>query len=219
MVRVKRGSVARERRHEVLTSAKGFRGAHSNLFRVANQQVFKSRRYSYVGRKRRKRDFKRIWMSRINGYLYRLNRSLYLLPEVEFRRRTYVTYTLELPEHYGGLDYLQKTVPSFLCRLNYELPYTYTELAGISETFAETETSKRLCSQPYPRAYFTVFPDWRTREASGIDSIYLPPGKRRDVFVVHQEPIGPRSISSRDGSRIRSFGDVMRCLGDRKSVV
>jgi large subunit ribosomal protein L20 len=47
--------------------ASGFRGAHSRLFRVANQQVMKSLRYSYVGRKRRKRDFRKLWITRINA--------------------------------------------------------------------------------------------------------------------------------------------------------
>ena len=58
MVRVKRGNVARNRRKKILKFAKGFKGAHSRLFRTANQQVMKALIYSYVGRKRRKRDFK-----------------------------------------------------------------------------------------------------------------------------------------------------------------
>jgi large subunit ribosomal protein L20 len=58
MVRVKRGSVARSRRKKILKFAKGFKGAHSRLFRTANSQVMKALIYSYVGRKRRKQDFK-----------------------------------------------------------------------------------------------------------------------------------------------------------------
>jgi large subunit ribosomal protein L20 len=67
MVRVKRGNVARKRRKKILQLAKGYRGAHSRLFRVANQQVMKALRYSYVGRKQKKRVFRKIWISRING--------------------------------------------------------------------------------------------------------------------------------------------------------
>ena len=67
MVRVKRGNVARKRRNKVLKLAKGFRGAHSRLFRTANGQVMKALIYSYIGRKRRKRDFRRLWISRINA--------------------------------------------------------------------------------------------------------------------------------------------------------
>ena len=67
MVRVKRGTVARKRRSKVLKLAKGFKGAHSRLFRTANGQVMKSLIYSYVGRKRRKRDFKRLWLCRVNA--------------------------------------------------------------------------------------------------------------------------------------------------------
>jgi large subunit ribosomal protein L20 len=67
MVRVKRGNVARKRRKKILALASGYRGAHSVLFRVANQQVMKALRYSYVGRKQKKRIFRKIWISRINA--------------------------------------------------------------------------------------------------------------------------------------------------------
>nr|BBK20538.1 ribosomal protein L20 [Cryptomonas sp. SAG 977-2f] len=67
MVRVKRGNVARKRRNKILKIAKGFRGAHSKLFRVANQQVMKALRYAYVSRKRRKREFRNLWIIRINA--------------------------------------------------------------------------------------------------------------------------------------------------------
>ena len=67
MVRVKRGNVARKRRKKVLALASGYRGAHSVLFRVANQQVMKALRYSYVGRKQKKRIFRKIWIRRINA--------------------------------------------------------------------------------------------------------------------------------------------------------
>lgn len=67
MVRVKRGNVARKRRKKILQLAKGYRGAHSRLFRIANQQVMKALRYSYVGRKQKKRVFRRIWITRINA--------------------------------------------------------------------------------------------------------------------------------------------------------
>lgn len=67
MVRVKRGNVARKRRKKILKFAKGYRGAHSRIFRVANQQVMKALRYSYVGRKQKKRMFRKIWIARINA--------------------------------------------------------------------------------------------------------------------------------------------------------
>ena len=67
MVRVKRGNVARKRRKKILTLASGYRGAHAVLFRVANQQVMKALRYSYIGRKQKKRIFRKIWINRINA--------------------------------------------------------------------------------------------------------------------------------------------------------
>ena len=67
MVRVKRGNVARKRRKKILSLASGYRGTHSVLFRVANQQVMKALKYSYVSRKQKKRIFRRIWITRINA--------------------------------------------------------------------------------------------------------------------------------------------------------
>lgn len=67
MARVKRGNVARKRRKKILKLAKGFRGSHSKLFRTANQQVMKALRYAYADRRKRKRDFRRLWITRINA--------------------------------------------------------------------------------------------------------------------------------------------------------
>jgi len=76
MVRVKRGNVAQKRRKKILKFAKGFKGAHSRLFRTANGQVMKALVYSYVGRKNRKRDFKKLWICRVNAAA-RLNGTSY----------------------------------------------------------------------------------------------------------------------------------------------
>lgn len=67
MTRVKRGNVARKRRKKILKLAKGFRGGHSRLFRVANQKVMKALRNAYRDRRKRKRDFRRLWITRVNA--------------------------------------------------------------------------------------------------------------------------------------------------------
>ncbi|WP_299414296.1 50S ribosomal protein L20 [Acaryochloris sp. IP29b_bin.148] len=67
MTRVKRGNVARKRRKKILKLAKGYRGSHSRLFRIANQQVMKALRNAYRDRRKRKRDFRRLWIARINA--------------------------------------------------------------------------------------------------------------------------------------------------------
>ena len=76
MVRIKRGNVARKRRKKVLRIAKGFRGTHSRLFRVANAQVMKALKYSYVGRKQKKRQFRRLWITRINAKVRSSNEGM-----------------------------------------------------------------------------------------------------------------------------------------------
>lgn len=66
MVRIKRGNVARKRRKKILLCANGYYGSHSSLFRTANQQVMKALKYGYIGRKQKKRTFRRIWITRLN---------------------------------------------------------------------------------------------------------------------------------------------------------
>nr|YP_009393115.1 ribosomal protein L20 [Bostrychia moritziana]ARW61677.1 ribosomal protein L20 [Bostrychia moritziana] len=80
MTRVKRGNVARKRRKKILRLAKGFRGSHSKLFRTAKQQVLKALKYSYVGRKNKKRDYRKLWIIRINAAvrLYDINYSQFI---------------------------------------------------------------------------------------------------------------------------------------------
>ena len=67
MARVKRGNVARKRRNKILRLAKGFRGGNGTLFRTANQRVMKALCNAYRDRRRRKRDFRRLWIARINA--------------------------------------------------------------------------------------------------------------------------------------------------------
>lgn len=67
MPRVKRGPTARKRRKKILKLAKGYYGSKKGLFRVANQQVMKSLAYAYRDRRQRKRDFRKLWITRINA--------------------------------------------------------------------------------------------------------------------------------------------------------
>jgi len=76
MVRIKRGNVARKRRKKILRYARGYRAAHSTIFRIANQQVMKAFTHSYIGRKQKKRIFRKIWVKRINA-ASRLNGTTY----------------------------------------------------------------------------------------------------------------------------------------------
>jgi len=67
MPRVKRGVVARRRHNKILKMAKGYRGARSKLFKTANEAVNRALAYSFRDRKVRKRDFRRLWIVRINA--------------------------------------------------------------------------------------------------------------------------------------------------------
>ena len=67
MSRVKRGIRTRARHHKILKQAKGYFGHKSKLFKVANQAVLKSGNYAYRDRKQKKRDFRKLWIVRINA--------------------------------------------------------------------------------------------------------------------------------------------------------
>jgi large subunit ribosomal protein L20 len=67
MARVKGAVMTRKRRNKVLKAAKGYWGAKSKHFRMAKQAVMKSGNYAFIGRKQRKRDFRRLWIARISA--------------------------------------------------------------------------------------------------------------------------------------------------------
>ena len=67
MARVKGAMMTRKRRNKMLKLAKGYWGAKSKHFKMANEQVMKSLTYAYVGRKQKKRNFRQLWIARINA--------------------------------------------------------------------------------------------------------------------------------------------------------
>lgn len=67
MPRVKRGVTAHRRHKKILKLAKGYRGSKHKLFRVAKEQVMKSGQYAYIHRRLKKRDFRKLWIARINA--------------------------------------------------------------------------------------------------------------------------------------------------------
>ncbi|MFH1880811.1 MAG: 50S ribosomal protein L20 [Bacillota bacterium] len=76
MARIKRALTAQKKRRKVLKLAKGYFGAKSRQYRAATEQVARSLRYAYIGRKMRKRDFRRLWITRINAAA-RINDTTY----------------------------------------------------------------------------------------------------------------------------------------------
>lgn len=69
MARVKRGTVSRAKHKKTLSLAKGYRGTRSKLIKTAHEAVLHADKYSFHGRKRKKRDLRRLWITRISGAL------------------------------------------------------------------------------------------------------------------------------------------------------
>jgi len=67
MARIKGATMTRKRRNKVLKLAKGYYGSKHSLFKTAKQAVMKSGNYAYIGRKQKKRDFRRLWITRISA--------------------------------------------------------------------------------------------------------------------------------------------------------
>ncbi len=100
-MRVKGGNVSRKRRKKILKLAKGYRGGRSKLFRTAKSAVIKSLTYSYRDRRRRKRDFRKIWIVRINaaarenGLSYSKFIAGLKLADIELDRRVLANLAME----------------------------------------------------------------------------------------------------------------------------
>ena len=67
MARIKGAMMTRKRRNKILKQAKGYWGSKSTHFKMANQAVMKSLKYAYIGRKQKKREFRQLWIARINA--------------------------------------------------------------------------------------------------------------------------------------------------------
>ncbi len=109
MARVKRGVVAKARHKKVLDKAKGYYGARSKVYRVAKQAVIKAGQYAYRDRRQRKRQFRALWITRINaaarlhGMSYsRLINGLHQA-EVEIDRKILADIAVRDPEAFGAI--------------------------------------------------------------------------------------------------------------------
>ncbi|MEA3279081.1 MAG: 50S ribosomal protein L20 [Thermodesulfobacteriota bacterium] len=108
-MRVKRGFKARKRRKKVLKLAKGFRGGRSKLFRTAADAVDKALMYAYRDRRARKRDFRKLWIARINAAV-RMNNISYnkfirglKLANIELDRKVLAELAISDPSGFGRI--------------------------------------------------------------------------------------------------------------------
>ena len=115
MARIKGGMNARKKHNRVLKLAKGYRGARSKQYRVAKQSVMRALTSSFAGRKERKRQFRRLWIARINAAA-RLNGLSYSkfmyglkLAEVEVNRKMLSEMAINDPEGFASLVDIAKS--------------------------------------------------------------------------------------------------------------
>ncbi|MGI5902168.1 MAG: 50S ribosomal protein L20 [Desulfitobacteriia bacterium] len=114
MARVKRGVRARKRHKKIIKLARGYRGRKSTNFKMANQQVIRSMAYAYVHRKQRRRNFRKLWITRINAAA-RLNNITY----------NRLMYGLKL----AGVEVNRK----MMADLAINDPAAFTQLVGIAK--------------------------------------------------------------------------------------
>ncbi len=114
MARVKRGVNAKKSHKAVMNRAKGFRGARSRRFKVAKEAVFHAERYAYRDRRRKKGDFRKLWISRINAAsrLHGLSYSRFMhglkLAEVEVDRKVLAELAVHDDKAFGELVTIAK---------------------------------------------------------------------------------------------------------------
>lgn len=109
MARVKRGVIVKARHNKVLKKAKGYYGARSKLFKTAKQAVIKAGQYAYRDRRQRKRQFRALWISRINAAarLHDMSYSRLInglsLAEIEVDRKVLSDLAVHDPEAFGAI--------------------------------------------------------------------------------------------------------------------
>ena len=108
MARVKGGLNAKKRHNRVLKLAKGYRGARSKQYRVAKQSVMRALTSSYAGRKERKRQFRQLWIARINGLSYSKFMYGLKLAGVEMNRKVLSDMAISDAEGFAKLAELAK---------------------------------------------------------------------------------------------------------------
>ena len=115
MARVKGGMNARKKHNRVLKLAKGYRGARSKQYRIAKQSVMRALASAYVGRKERKRQFRRLWITRINAaaHMNDLSYSRFMyglkLAEIELNRKVLADMAIDDAEGFAALAELAKS--------------------------------------------------------------------------------------------------------------
>ena len=117
MARIKGGMNAKKKHNRVLKLAKGYRGARSNQYRIAKQSVMRALNTSYAGRKDRKRDFRKLWITRINAaarmsglsyskFMYGLKKA-----DVDLNRKVLAELAVSDPEGFATLvDVAKKAI-------------------------------------------------------------------------------------------------------------
>ena len=109
MPRAKRGNKRLYKRKKILSMAKGYRGTKSKLYRSAKESVEKGLQYAYIGRKRKKRDFRRIWIVRINaaarqhGMSYSQFMHGVKLADIELDRKILADLAVKQPEAFESI--------------------------------------------------------------------------------------------------------------------
>lgn len=109
MARVKGAVTTRKRRKKILKLAKGYFGAKSKLFKTAKQAVMKSGQYAYIGRKQKKRNFRRLWITRISAACSQnnLNYSSFMnnlkKAQIDLDRKTLANLALTDPKAFSQL--------------------------------------------------------------------------------------------------------------------
>ena len=109
MARIKGAMMTRKRRNKILKLAKGYWGAKSKHFKMANQAVMKSLTYAYIGRKQKKRDYRRLWITRIsaackaNGMNYSTFMHGLKVAGIEMNRKMLSETAIHNPEAFAEL--------------------------------------------------------------------------------------------------------------------
>ncbi len=181
MARTARSTHARKKRRKVLEQAKGYRGQKSRSYKKAKEQVWKSGVYAYQGRKQRKRDFRSLWIQRINAGVreHGLSYSRFLhglrLAEIDLDRKVLADFAATEPEAFAAV------VAQARNALNGEPVQERIDVERkVSEEAAPAEKDTRESkAKPAPKK---AAPEPEKREGAGVTDAHKP-GRAEDLGV------------------------------------
>lgn len=221
MARVKRGVTARRRHKKVLSRAKGYYGARSRVYRVAKQSVIKASQYAYIGRKLKKRQFRSLWITRINAAARMFDLSYSRMINglnkagIEVDRKVLADLAVHDIRAFGAIADQARAALGLEESDKSNIVQVQVEDRPTPKPAAKTKAEAEPKAEPKAKAESEVKADAKTKPkadkpAAKKAAVKKPAAKASakgdDLTTI--EGIGPKIAELMHGAKIKSFADL-----------